>query len=105
MNHPAGRKQRSKYWRVCGNRDGVCVPVQWITPKDVIAAAVPDGRGRDLTHRPCGDEWCDEGSEAAARAAREPATTDREMMRELRRLRQKAQSPDLPPAVKRVGKV
>jgi hypothetical protein len=47
----------------------------------------------------------DEGSEAAARAAREPATTDREMMRELRRLRQKAQSPELPPAVKRVGKV
>lgn len=44
----------------------------------------------------------DEGSAAAARAAREPGSTDRELMRELRRLRKQAQSPDLPPAVKRV---
>lgn len=44
----------------------------------------------------------DEGSAAAARAAQEPASMDRELMRELRRLRKQAQSPDLPPAVKRV---
>ncbi len=45
-----------------------------------------------------------EGRTAAARAAQQPASTDRELMRELRRLRQKAQSPELPPAVKRAGK-
>jgi hypothetical protein len=44
----------------------------------------------------------DEGSEAAARAAREPTTADREMLRELRRLRKQAQSPNLPPAVKHI---
>lgn len=44
----------------------------------------------------------DEGGEAAARAAREPSSVDRELMRELRRLRKQAQSPDLPPAVKRI---
>jgi hypothetical protein len=44
----------------------------------------------------------DQGSEAAARAAREPGSMDRELMRELRRLRKQAQAPDLPPAVKRV---
>lgn len=43
-----------------------------------------------------------EGSETAARAAREPTSADREMLRELRRLRKKAQAPDLPPAVKPV---
>lgn len=46
-----------------------------------------------------------EGSEAAARAAQEPGSVDRELMRELRRLRQRAQEPNLPPAVKRAGKV
>ncbi|MBX3622566.1 MAG: hypothetical protein KF891_21580 [Rhizobacter sp.] len=46
----------------------------------------------------------DKGSDAAALAARQSSSADREMMRELRRLRQKAQSPDLPPAVKRAGK-
>jgi hypothetical protein len=47
------------------------------------------------------------GSEAAARIASIPSSgTDREMMRELKRLRQQAQGPtDLPPAVKRAGKV
>ncbi|MBX3626114.1 MAG: hypothetical protein KF892_13955 [Rhizobacter sp.] len=44
----------------------------------------------------------DQGSEAAARAAREPTTADREMLRELRRLRKQAQSPNLPPAVKHI---
>lgn len=43
----------------------------------------------------------DHGSEAAAEAARQPSSVDREMMRELKRLRQQAQSPTLPPAVKR----
>lgn len=43
----------------------------------------------------------DRGSEAAAEAARQPSSVDREMMRELKRLRQQAQSPTLPPAVKR----
>jgi hypothetical protein len=46
-----------------------------------------------------------EGSEAAARAAQEPGSSDRELMRELRRLRQRAQEPNLPPAVKRAGEV
>jgi hypothetical protein len=47
----------------------------------------------------------DAGSEAAAHAARMPSSADREMMRELKRLRQQAQGPtDLPPAVKRAGK-
>ena len=41
------------------------------------------------------------GSQAAAEAANQPASLDREMMRELKRLRQRAQAPDLPPAVKR----
>lgn len=45
----------------------------------------------------------DAGSEAAARAANEPTSKDREMMRELRRLRKNATAPDLPPAVKRAG--
>jgi hypothetical protein len=44
----------------------------------------------------------EQGSEAAARAAREPSTPDRELMRELRRLRKQAQAPDLPPAVKHI---
>ncbi|MET0335640.1 MAG: hypothetical protein ABW190_15315 [Rhizobacter sp.] len=46
----------------------------------------------------------DEGSATAARVAEQPATSDRELMRELKRLRQKAQSPELPPAVKRASK-
>lgn len=46
----------------------------------------------------------DAGSEAAARAAQQSSSADREMMRELKRLRQKAQGPELPPAVKRAGK-
>lgn len=46
----------------------------------------------------------DEGGAAAARAAEQPGTVDRELMRELKRLRQRAQQPDLPPAVKRAGK-
>lgn len=46
----------------------------------------------------------DEGSAATARIAAQPVSTDRELMRELKRLRQKAQSPDLPPAVKRAHK-
>jgi hypothetical protein len=46
----------------------------------------------------------DEGGAAAARAAQQPASTDRELMRELKRLRQKAQGPELPAAVKRAGK-
>lgn len=45
-----------------------------------------------------------QGSEAAARVAQEPATNDKELMRELKRLRQRAQEPNLPPAVKRAGK-
>lgn len=44
-----------------------------------------------------------QGSQAAAEEARKPASTDRELMRELRRLRQRANAPDLPPAVKRTG--
>lgn len=44
----------------------------------------------------------DRGSEAAAAAAAEPPTKDKEMMRELRRLRQRAQAPDgVPAAVRR----
>ncbi|MBC7955567.1 MAG: hypothetical protein H7Y33_06835 [Cytophagales bacterium] len=43
----------------------------------------------------------DQGTQAAAEAARQPASIDREMMRELKRLRQQAQAPNLPPAVKR----
>ncbi|MBC7995039.1 MAG: hypothetical protein H7Z15_17555 [Rhizobacter sp.] len=41
------------------------------------------------------------GSEAAAEVAKQPSSGDREMMRELKRLRQQAQAPTLPPAVKR----
>ena len=41
------------------------------------------------------------GGEAAAEVAKQPSTVDREMMRELKRLRQQAQAPSLPPAVKR----
>ena len=47
----------------------------------------------------------DKGSHAAAEVAQQPATVDREMMRELKRLRQRANAPELPPAVKRTGKV
>ncbi len=43
----------------------------------------------------------DRGSEAATEVANQPSSVDREMMRELKRLRQQAQSPNLPPAVKR----
>jgi hypothetical protein len=45
------------------------------------------------------------GSQAAAEAAKQPGSLDREMMRELKRLRQQAQSPPLPPGVKRTDKV
>lgn len=38
----------------------------------------------------------------AAEVAQQPTTQDREMMRELKRLRQRAQAPDVPPAVKKV---
>ncbi len=44
------------------------------------------------------------GTLTAAEVADKPAA-DREMMRELKRLRQQANAPDLPPAVKRTGKV
>jgi hypothetical protein len=46
----------------------------------------------------------DQGSQAAAEAAKQTSSVDREMMRELKRLRQRANAPDLPPAVKRTGK-
>lgn len=42
----------------------------------------------------------DLGSQVAAAVAEQPASVEREMMRELKRLRQKATAPDLPPAVK-----
>jgi len=47
----------------------------------------------------------DKGTEAAAAAAQQTSSVDREMLRELKRLRQRATAPDLPPAVKRTGKV
>jgi hypothetical protein len=47
----------------------------------------------------------DQGSKAAAKAAQADPSIDREMIRELKRLRQQANAPDLPPAVKRTGKV
>ncbi|MEO8153347.1 MAG: hypothetical protein ABI605_09785 [Rhizobacter sp.] len=45
------------------------------------------------------------GTQAAAEAAKTSSSVDREMMRELKRLRQRAQAPDVPPAVKHTGKV
>jgi hypothetical protein len=42
-----------------------------------------------------------QGSQAAVEAAQQPSSIDREMLRELKRLRQQAQSPTLPPAIKR----
>lgn len=45
------------------------------------------------------------GGEAAAEAAKKPSSVDREMLRELKRLRQQAQAPKLPPAVKHTNKV
>jgi hypothetical protein len=47
----------------------------------------------------------DRGTQAAAEVANQPASVDREMMRELKRLRQRANAPDVPAAVKRTGKV
>lgn len=47
----------------------------------------------------------DRGTQAAAEVANQPASVDREMMRELKRLRQRATAPDVPAAVKRTGKV
>ncbi len=41
------------------------------------------------------------GGTAAAQAAVQAASVDREMLRELKRLRQRATAPDVPPAVKR----
>lgn len=43
----------------------------------------------------------DRGSEVAADVAKQPSTVDREMLRELKRLRQGATAPDVPAAVKR----
>jgi hypothetical protein len=47
----------------------------------------------------------EQGSRVAAEVAQQSPSVDREMMRELKRLRQRANAPDLPPAVKRTGKV
>ncbi|MGY4827254.1 hypothetical protein ACVNIS_01600 [Sphaerotilaceae bacterium SBD11-9] len=47
----------------------------------------------------------EQGSQAAAEAAKLGSSVDRDMLRELKRLRQRANAPDLPPAVKRTGKV
>jgi hypothetical protein len=47
----------------------------------------------------------DRGTQVAAEVAKQPASVDREMMRELKRLRQGATAPNVPAAVKRTGKV
>ena len=74
---------------------------------DAVEATANNIRTRQQlsTDREAVKRSSDQGSKAAAEATQQSPSVDREMMRELKRLRQRANAPDLPPAVKRTGKV
>lgn len=70
---------------------------------DAVEAAANHIRTRQLlaADRHAVKRSAERGSAAAAEAAHQPAAMDADMRRELKRLRQRAQGPELPPAVKK----